>query len=119
MNKSIFNALNFYFAAISNSLQEDIMVMNDIYEHPEFSTENDLEGIISEYGNKIRFMREMKIRMDILVSEYDEHLKNELAYKLKSFKEKREKFKDRAINEDAEFNVKATNFSLHDIDDRK
>lgn len=125
---------------ITNSLQEDITVLNDIYEHPEFSTENDLEGIIFDYGNKIHSIREMARRLDIFVHDYDVYLKDEFSYKLKKFKEKREEFKkkiqpNKSLSEAAhnyiqsdidatshfvdDFNVNAPNFSLHDIDDRK
>ena len=121
---------------ITNSLQEDITVMNDIYEHPEFSTENDLEGIIFDYGNKIQSIREMARRLDIIVHDYDVYLKDELSYKLKKFKEKREKFRvewskepksrpysrlgvlvtDRVINSENDFNNPS---STCNEDDRK
>ena len=92
-------------SGIISSMENDITMINDVCEHPEFSTENDLEGIIFDYGNKIQSIREMMRRLDIIVHDYDVYLKDELSYKLRKFKEKREKFKDRDINEDADFNV--------------
>lgn len=80
---------------IKSVIDDDITMINDIFEHPEFSTENDLEGIIYEFGIKIDSIREMTRRLDIIVHDYDVYLKDELSYKLRNFKEKREKFKER------------------------
>lgn len=99
---------------IKSAIDDDITMINDICEHPEFSTENDLEGIIYEFGIKIDCIREMTRRLDIIVHDYDTHLKSDLQRKCSKFKSDREKFSQlktksagvygRSINDNDDFN---------------
>jgi hypothetical protein len=98
---------------IKSVIDADITMINDICEHPEFSTENDLEGIIYEFGIKIDCIRELSRRLDVIVNDYDNYLKSDLQRKCNKFKEKREKFcklgasrysHGRVINSENDFN---------------
>lgn len=99
---------------IKSIIDGDITVINDICEHPEFSTENDLEGIIYEFGIKIDCIREMSRRLNVIVNDYDNYLKFDLQRKCNKFKSDREKFVKskrnsasiygRSINEYDDFN---------------